>query len=204
MFLEEKDLEIPRVVLVLGTGANLTKEHLARNPLGQVPVLELDDGTCISESLVICEYLEELHPQPSLFGETAEQRAQTRMWARRVDLTICEPLGHAFRLSRPGWHRFGGLAPRAPQGVEAMGRIADQHLALVDGHLAENTYLCGERFSCADILLFVSLDQAMRTGQLARGALPAVSRWYQQISDRKSASVSLHSRVDLSEVSGSI
>jgi glutathione S-transferase len=204
MFVAEKGIDIPTTVMVIGTGQNLTAEHLARNPLGQVPVLETDDGTCIAESLAICEYIEELYPEPTLFGTTPEQRGQTRMWARRVDLIICEPILQAFRLAEVGWRRFPGRSPRAPEGAAAMREIARRNLAWLDGHLDDALYLCGARFSAADILLYVNLHYGRETGQPLDTRWTRLQAWYDRISARPSAEVSLYSKVDLVDVSGTI
>jgi glutathione S-transferase len=204
MFVAEKGIEVPTTVFVLGTGQNLTAEHLARNPLGQVPVLETDDGTCISETLAICEYLEELHPEPSLFGRTPEQRGVTRMWARRVDLMICEPLLGAYRMSPAGWRRFRDHSRLSPDGARAMREIAMQNLGWLDHHLADNAFLCGERFSAADILLYVTLSYALEVGHSLEPQWSGLQRWLDSVSERPSAEASIHSQVDFAEVSGSI
>ena len=88
VFLAEKGIEVPSVQIDIGKGENRKPEFLAKNPMGAVPVLELDDGTCISESLAICRYLEELNPDPSLFGSDAEERALIEMWTRRMEAEI--------------------------------------------------------------------------------------------------------------------
>jgi glutathione S-transferase len=204
MFIAEKGIVVPTTVFVIGTGQNLTPAHLARNPLGQVPVLEADDGTCISETLAICEYLEEVHPEPSLFGRTPEQRGETRMWARRVDLSIGEPLLNAYRMSPAGWRRFRERSRLAPEGARAMREIGAQNLAWLDGHLARNEYLCGARFSAADILLYVTLSYALEVGFALAPEWQGVSRWVETLSRRPSAEASVHSQVEFAEVSGSI
>ena len=95
MFMAEKGIEMPKQTVDLRGGENRAPEHLKRNPHGQMPALELDDGRFLSEITAICEYLEEKKPEPALIGHTAEQRAECRMWTRRVDLNICEPLANA-------------------------------------------------------------------------------------------------------------
>src|SRR6201986_1012551 len=97
MFIAEKGLSIPTQDVDLMAGDNRKPDHLARNPHGQMPALELDDGTYLSEITAICEYLEEKNPKPALIGSTAEERAECRMWTRRVDLNICEPLANGYR-----------------------------------------------------------------------------------------------------------
>ena len=105
LFMAEKGIEIPLEVVDLMAGENRKGPHLARNPAGQLPTLELDDGTMLSEITAICEYLEEKHPTPALIGATAEERAATRMWTRRIDLNIVEPMTNGFRYAE-GYQLF--------------------------------------------------------------------------------------------------
>src|SRR5260370_5959513 len=114
MFMAEKGIEIPKQTVDLRGGENRQAEHLKRNPHGQMPTLELDDGNYLSEITAICEYLEEKNPKPAMIGGTAEERAECRMWARRVDLNICEPLPHAPR-SSPPLKSFQNRIPCAPE-----------------------------------------------------------------------------------------
>ena len=97
MFMAEKGIDMPKQTVDLRKGENREAEHLKRNPHGQMPTLELDDGSYLSEITAICEYLEEKNPAPALIGSTPEQRAECRMWTRRVDLNICEPLANGYR-----------------------------------------------------------------------------------------------------------
>ena len=100
IFMAERGIELPRVEVDLRGGENRAAPYLAKNPSGQCPALELDDGTVIAEITAICEYLDEVTPGPSLIGSTPQERAETRMWARRVDLNILEPMANGFRLRR--------------------------------------------------------------------------------------------------------
>ncbi len=97
MFMAEKGIDFPKVTVDLRTGENRQAAHLKRNPSGQLPTLETDSGRCVSEVTAICEYLEEKFPQKPLIGTTPEERAETRMWTRKVDLKICEPMANGFR-----------------------------------------------------------------------------------------------------------
>ena len=99
MFLAEKGVKIEEVQVDLMGGENRQEPYKAKNPAGQLPCLELDDGTYISEILAICEYLDEKFPKPPLIGSTPEERAETRMWVRRIDLNIVEPLANGFRFA---------------------------------------------------------------------------------------------------------
>ena len=118
MFMAEKGIEIPKQTVDLRGGENRQAEHLKRNPHGQMPALELDDGNYLSEITAICEYLEEKNPKPPMIGATPEQRAECRMWTRRVDLNIAEPLANGYR--------FG----------EALKSIPNHTLTKVDSNIA--------------------------------------------------------------------
>ena len=186
MFLAEKGLELPLEQVDVITGENRQPDHLARNPHGQTPVLELDDGGFLSEVLPICEYIEELHPEPALVGATPQDRAETRMWARRVDLNICEPLTNAYRYS-------GGLklfAPRMvtlPEAAEGLTRLAQDRLRWLEGQMAGRTWLCGERFTLADIHLFVFLTFSIDRGTTLEPDLANIAAWLARMSARPSA-----------------
>ncbi len=102
MFMAEKGLEIPQVQVDLMGGENRREPYLSKNPAGQLPCLELDDGSFLAEVLTICEYLEERQPRPALVGTTPEERAVTRMWTRRIDLNIVEPMANGFTCPSEG------------------------------------------------------------------------------------------------------
>jgi glutathione S-transferase len=114
MFMAEKGIEMPKQTVDLRGGENRQAEHLKRNPHGQMPTLELDDGSYLSEITAICEYLEEKSPKPPMIGSTAEERAECRMWARRVDLNICEPLANGYRFGE-ALKFFQNRIPCAPE-----------------------------------------------------------------------------------------
>ena len=123
MFLAEKGIEMPRQTVDLRGGENRQEAHLKRNPMGQMPTLELDDGSFLSEITAICEYLEEKNPQPALIGSTPEQRAECRMWTRRVDLNICEPLANGFRFGE-GLKMFETRIPVVPEASPGLKMVA--------------------------------------------------------------------------------
>ena len=152
-FAAEKGVTLELVPVDIMGGENRGEAFKAKNPMGQLPALELDSGQVIAEVTVICELIEELHPQPALIGSTAAERAETRMWCRRIDHRIMEPFMAGFRATA------GRLffAPRMPLLSESAGA---EMLGLLNGNLKEldtllqgRTWVCGERFSLADILL---------------------------------------------------
>ena len=126
VFLAEKDITVPMEQVDLFTGANRTPEALRRNPYGGLPVLELDEGTCIAESVAICRYFEDLHPQPALMGVDAKDRAVVEMWNRRMELVLFAHIGryfqHTARSSRPASSKCRSGRGRARGGARADGR----------------------------------------------------------------------------------
>jgi glutathione S-transferase len=159
MFMAEKGVDIPRVEVDLRAGENRQPAHLARNPSGQMPTLELDDGRYLAEVTVICEYLEERHPRPPLIGSSAEERAMTRMWTRRIDLQIVEPMLNGFRAAE-GFNFFKERMRLLPQAAADLKTLAQERIAWLDGLIAGRDYIAGDRFTLADILLFSTMDFA--------------------------------------------
>jgi glutathione S-transferase len=157
MFMAEKGIDMPRQAVDLRKGENREAEHLKRNPHGQMPTLELDDGSYLSEITAICEYLEEKYPAPPMIGSTPEGRAECRMWTRRVDLNICEPLANGYRFGE-ALRFFQKRIPVAPEASPGLKMIAANRLQWLDGQIAGKDYLCGKRFTLADILLYCWVD----------------------------------------------
>ena len=189
MFMAEKGLDIPRVEVNLMAGENRQEAHLARNPSGQTPALELDDGAMLAEILPICEYLEEIHPAPSLIGTNAEERAMTRMWARRVDLNICEPMANGFRFSQ-GLALFENRVRCIPQAADDLKTVAREKLAWLDGLISGHQYIAGDRFTLADILLYSFLDFGAQVGQPLDPANKNLAAWQARVAARPSAAAS--------------
>ncbi len=188
MFMAEKGIDIPRVEVNLMSGENRQEAHLARNPAGQMPALELDDGVCIAEIIPICEYLEEIHPNPPLIGTNAEERAITRMWTRRIDLNICEPMANGFRFSQ-GLQLFQNRIRVIPQAADDLKLVAKEKLAWLDG-LFEGPYVAGDRFTLADILLFVFVEFGGQVGQPLDPDNKKLVAWRDRVAQRASAPAS--------------
>lgn len=163
-FAAEKGIALAAVPIDIMAGENRGPAFLAINPLGQLPALALDDGTVVTEVTAICELLEDLHPSPALLGSTPVERAETRMWVRRFDLALLEPFTLGFRAAVA--RDF--FAPRLPLLSEAAGRELLAHwagqLRVFDRLLARRTFVCGARFSLADIPLGVFLRFAPAAG----------------------------------------
>lgn len=186
MFMAEKGIDIPKQMVDLRKGENREAEHLKRNPHGQMPTLELDDGSYLSEILAICEYLEEKKPTPAMIGSTPEQRAECRMWARRVDLNICEHLANGYRFGE-GLKFFQKRIPCAPEASPGLKMIAANRLQWLNDQMAGKQYLCGERFTMADILLYCWLNFGGQVGQPLDPANTNIVAWFARVGDRPSA-----------------
>jgi glutathione S-transferase len=186
MFMTEKGIDIPRVEVDLRAGENRQAAHLARNPSGQMPTLELDDGRYLAEVTAICEYLEEKHPNPPLIGTNAEERAMTRMWTRRVDLYIVEPMLTGFRAAE-GFNFFMERMRLLPQAAADLKALAQEKLTWLDGLIAGRDYIAGDRLTLADILLFCTMDFAATVGQPVNRENRNIAAWFDRVAARPSA-----------------
>lgn len=191
MFAAEKGIKLAAEEVDLMAGENRAGPYKEKNPAGQLPCLELDDGTAISEVTAICEYLEELQPSPPLIGSNPVERAQTRMWTRRVDLNIIEPLANGFRYGE-GLAIFKDRIPTVPEAADGLKRVARTNLTWLDGLMAGRQFLCGDRFTMADILLYAFLDFGAAVGQPLPAELTNIAAWFARVGSRPSAETSLH------------
>ncbi len=187
MFAAEKGMSLPLVEVDLVAGENRQAAHLARNSAGQLPCLELDDGSFLSEVTAVCEYLEEVQPAPALIGRDAAERGETRMWTRRVDLNVCEPMGMGFRFGE-GLRLFKDRIFTIPEASDGLKKLAQDRLGWLDEQLNGRAYLCGERFTLADILLFCFLRFGATVGQPLNPSFDNLQRWYADVAERPSAS----------------
>ncbi len=186
MFLAEKGLTVPLVEVDLMKAENRQSSYMQKNTAGQMPCLELDDGTTISEITAICEYIEDTHPKPALFGTNAKEKAETRMWTRRIDLNIVEPLANGFRYSQ-GLPLFKDRIPTAPEAADGLKRIAQDRLTWLDKMVTGRQFICGDRFTYADIHLFAFLDFGKQVGQPLNAEAKTLADMYGRIKDRASA-----------------
>lgn len=188
MFAAEKGITLPMVDIDLRAGENRKPPYQDKvNIAGQTPALELADGAVISEITVICEYLEEKHPTPSLIGTTPEERAETRMWTRRIDLNICEPLANGFRAAegRPMFEPRMKLV--GPEGAAELKAIARDRILWLDGQIASRDWIVPGRFSLADILLFCFLGFGAMVGQPLPEEAGHIKAWFERVKARPSA-----------------
>ncbi|PKQ05277.1 MAG: glutathione S-transferase [Alphaproteobacteria bacterium HGW-Alphaproteobacteria-11] len=189
MFMQEKGIDLPFVEVDLMAGENRKEPYLAKNPSGQSPALELDDGTVLAEITAICEYLDEKFPDGTLIGTTPEERAETRMWTRRVDLNICEPMANGFRFSE-GLPLFQNRMRCLPEAADGLKAIAQDKLAWLDKLMAGREFLAGKRLTMADILLFGFLDFGAVVGQPINPEFKNVTAWFERMKARPSAAAS--------------
>ena len=189
MFLLEKRLLLPAETVDVFAGENRQSAFLAVNPAGQTPALRCNDGSTLGEAVAIAEYLEELHPSPALIGSTPADRAQTRQWWRRVELNITEFIHNAYHYAE-GLPRFESRIPVAPEAADGLKRIAQDRLAWLDAMFGSGPYLCGQRFTVADIWLYVWLDFGQSVNQPFDHALPHIGPWFERVGARDSAASS--------------
>lgn len=192
MFMAEKGIELPSTQVDIMTGENRQAGYLEINPGGQMPALVLDDGTALAETVPVCEYLEELNPEPSLIGKTAEERAVTRMWTRRIEQKITENLVAGFRFAE-GLAMFKDRMHVIPHAADDFKTSAQNGYAWLDGCMADGReYIAGARFSLADIVLYCLSDFTSAIGQPIDPDHERVSAWFARIGARPSAEGSLH------------
>jgi glutathione S-transferase len=184
MFLAEKGIEVPYEEIDIVKGVNRGEDFRKKNPLSTVPVLELDDGTCISESVAICRYFEELHPQPPLFGTDAKQRALVEMWNRRMEFNLLQPIADTFRLRHDF---FKGRIRQLPEYAEVQRLNAGDGLAWLDRELGAHRFVAGDQFSIADITAVVAIDFGRVSKIAVKPDQKNLTRWHTEVSARPSA-----------------
>jgi glutathione S-transferase len=184
IFLAEKGIDVPTEDIAIMKGEHKTPEHRARNAFAQLPVLELDDGTFISESVAICRYFEEENPSPPLMGATPKEKALVEMWQRQVEFNLFMPVAMTFRHTHPA---MGALETQIVPWGELNKERAQKSLQWLDQSLAGKDFVTGRHFSIADITAMCAID----FGRIWRFAIPAelenAKRWYAAVSARPSA-----------------
>ncbi|NOX48984.1 MAG: glutathione S-transferase [Gammaproteobacteria bacterium] len=187
MFAAEKGLDIPHEDIDIMSGINRQDDYLKLNPTGQLPCLELEDGSLVAEITAICEYLDEVGSGTSLIGETAEERAKTRMWTRRVDLNICEPLANGFRYSE-GLPLFKERMITIPEAAEGLKSIARDKLSWLNEQMNDGRqFVAGDKLTLADVLLFCMLNFGNQVGQPFDESLSNIKPWFDRVASRPSA-----------------
>ena len=184
MFLAEKGIDVEYVQVDLQKGENITPEMRAKNPIGKIPILELDDGTCISESDAICLYFEELHPEKPLLGRNALEKAQIAMWQRQIEFGLFMQIGMCFQHST-GYFK-DRMTPVKEFG-EVSGQNAGKFLKLLERRLADSRFIAGDEFSIADITALCSIDFGRVVNVRMSEDQTNLKRWYDEVSSRPSA-----------------
>ena len=184
IFLAEKGLSVPTEEVDIFARANRQPAFLAKNPLGGIPVLELDDGTCIAESVAICRYFEVLHPKPSLFGESALEQATIEMWNRRIELVLQQAVGMVWIHGHP---ITAAMFKQISENVAPAKARAAEFFALLDRELATRPFIAGPRYSIADITALCVTDFARFIELLPDPSLAHFARWHALVSARPSA-----------------
>src|SRR5208282_3708280 len=184
IFVAEKGLKIPLEQVDIFAGKNRTPEMLAKNPAGGLPVVELDDGSCLAESVAICRYLEGLHPEPNMVGKNSREQAVIEMWNRRIELGLFAAAGRAFQHTN---EVFKPILKQFPEYGATQRESAAQHLNWLDEQIGSKPFIAGDRFTIADITAEVAVDFAALAGITADPALKNLARWYQSVSSRPSA-----------------
>lgn len=196
MFLEEKGAAIDRAFVDIMAGENRQPAFTALNPFGQLPLMELDDGSHLSESTAICAYIEEKFPTPALIGSTAEERAVTNMLVRRLDYDVVAPMTTAFRGSE-GLPMFQNRLRCLPEAADGLKACVRDGLAAFDTLLAGKTWLAGDRFTLADILLYCLTEFGKMVGQPTPDDLAHLAAWSARVAERPSAAASMNAKTGI-------
>ena len=184
IFMAEKGLSIERREVDVAGGANAMPDFLRLNPLGKLPVLELDDGSAIAESLAICRYLEALHPHPPLMGRTPQTAAHIEMWTLRIDHELSQPIALAFVHSSDFYR---GRVEQVPEVAGWARNRALQTMAWLDGELAERSHIAGDDYTLADIVAQCACVLGKAVGLRIPPEMTNLSRWFAQVSARPTA-----------------
>jgi glutathione S-transferase len=186
IFLAEKNVEVPYEDIDIGSAVNRQPAFMKKNPLAGVPVLELDDGTCIAESVAICRYFENTNPTPPLMGADAKDRAVVEMWNRRMELAVLLPIANSFRMRH---EFFKGRIRQCPEYAAVAKEDAEDSLKWLDSELANRRFIAGDRYTIADITAMVAID----FGRVSKIAIQPdqknLARWHAEVSARPSAKV---------------
>ncbi len=185
IFFTEKAVEFETIEILIASGAHQTEDFRTKNPVAQLPVLELADGRILRDSMAICRYVEELHPEPNLFGADPWERAQIEQWNRHAELEMLYPIAQVFRNTNPFW--VGRIA-QAPEFGEIMRKVVTERMAWFNHELGQRTYVAGERFTVADITLLCAIDFGKPSNiRIDPASHPHLARWYQLVNSRPSA-----------------
>lgn len=198
MYLAETGLSVERQLVDIMAAENRQPDFCSKSPLGHTPLLELDDGSCIAESIAICEYLEETAGRHQLLGATAEERARTRMLVRIIDQLVVVPMTAGFR-GAEGLPMFESRLLCLPDAAADLKRLASYGLAEVDKLVGAGPWIAGDRFSLADILLYSFVEFGAMVGQPLDTALTNLTAWRGRVAARPSATDSANHKQGVAE-----
>ncbi len=184
VFLAEKGIDVPKAQVDIAKAENRSPEYLAKNPMGGVPILELDDGTILTESVAICRYFEETKPEPNLMGRTALEKAQIEMWNRRMELELLAMTAGAFRNTHAF---FKGRIPQVPEYGAVCKAAAEKRLEWLDSELGKRKFVAGDRYTIADITALIGIDFGRPSDIRIKPEQKNLARWHQEVSSRPSA-----------------
>ncbi|MET1256856.1 glutathione S-transferase family protein [Aliikangiella maris] len=186
MFLAEKNIDVAFEQINVPAGEHRTEAYLAKNPSAAVPLLELDNGNFISETVAICRYFEALQPEPALMGTTPEEQATIEMWQRKMDNSLMITVSHYFHHATEG---LGELEIYQNHNWGEQNKAwANKGLEQLNQQLQTNSFVAGNSFSIADITALCAVDFALYLNLFSLSAFPAIDRWYQAVNQRPSAS----------------
>jgi len=184
IFLAEKGVPYDTIEVSLAASENLKPEFRRKSPLALLPVLELPDGRVLRESMAICRYIEEIHPEPNLFGADAWERAQIEQWNRHAELELLLPTAQVFRNTHAYWN---GRIKQAPEFGEIMREQIASRFDWLEGELAQRPYLAGQRFTVADITALCAIDFGKVSNlRVKPDTQPNLAAWYARVNERPS------------------
>ena len=187
MFAVEKGLQFEEIIPVdLPKGENRLAPYLSKNPAGQLPCLELNDGHFLAETMAMCEYLEECQAEPVLIGATPKERAETRMWVRRMEWKIIQPMLDGFRFGR-GHDFFKDRMRVIPEAADGLKAVAQDGLRWLEQQLEGRLTIVPNRFTLADVTLYPILEFGISVGQPLDPDLRSVTAWFEAVGSRDSA-----------------
>jgi len=185
VFLAEKNVAYDTIEVLIAASAHQTAEFRRKNPIALLPVLEMADGKVLRESMAICRYMEELHPEPNLFGNDPWERAQIEQWNRHAELELLFPIGQVFRNTHSFWK---GRIRQAPEFGDIMKEHVARRFDWLEEELATRPYLAGERFTVADITAMCAIDFGKISDIRIQAAThPNLAAWHQRVTSRPSA-----------------
>jgi len=193
MFMGEKGIKLDTIEIDLLAAENRQEPYTQKNPGGQMPALELDDGSVLAETTAMCEYLEDKHPNPALIGSTPEEKAETRMWQRRIELQITEHMYNGFRYAE-GLDLFKTRVHCLPEAAAGLKEIVQEKLTWLDGLMEGKQFIVGDRFTLVDIIMYCAFDFGAGVGQKINPDLKNLTAWFERVNGRASASSSIHEK----------